>query len=91
MVRRRRKGGREVGTLSSTSSTVLAHHQRQRLCLVVGRWHAAQSAAQAAERIQRARDDYIAEAVQPLVGGVVVRSGAAVAVQTEGEGATAKA
>lgn len=81
MVRRRRRGRKRwVGVLSSTSSAAFAHYQRQRLCLVVGRRNAAQSATQTAEWIQWAGDDYITEAVQPLVGRVVVGGGTAVAV-----------
>ena len=86
----RRRRERRVEVLSSAASAALAHNQRQRLRLVVRRRHAAQSATQASEGIHRARDDDIAEAVQPLVGGVVVRSGTAAAVQSEGQGAAAE-
>lgn len=82
--RRRREGRGDAGVLTSPT---LADHQGQRLCLVIGCWHATQTT----EGIQWARDNDVTEAVQSLAGGVVVGRGATVTVQTEGQNAASKA
>lgn len=87
MVRRWRRGRERRGKVGVLASPALTHHQGQRLRLVIGRRHAAQTT----ERIQWARDDDVAEAVQPLTGGVVGGGGAAVPVQAEGQHAAPKA